>query len=134
MPSYTHYSWTLIPHMSVRPESIHLHKNSLLVLHLPLWASTRCQIRNSQSSVAGAGLSLGENHFPIDPSPGKSCSQACHLASSTKGLTTRLFHKLPLQFSQGEDNNNNNRNSVNSRVTTTTGIWVWTSKNGNRPH
>jgi hypothetical protein len=86
MPSYAHYSRTLIPHMSVPPGSIHLHKHSPSVLHLPLWASTTGQIRKSQSSVAGAGLSLGENHFPIDPSPGKEL---------LTGLTACLFNHGP---------------------------------------
>jgi hypothetical protein len=49
MPSYAHYSQTLIPHMPVPPGSIHLHKHSPSVLHLPLWVSTTGQIRKSQS-------------------------------------------------------------------------------------
>jgi hypothetical protein len=49
MPSYAHYSQTLIPHMPVPPGSIHLHKHSPSVLHLPLWVSATGQIRKSQS-------------------------------------------------------------------------------------
>jgi hypothetical protein len=49
MPSYAHYSRTLIPHMPVPPGSIHLHKHSPSVLHLPLWVSATGQIRKSQS-------------------------------------------------------------------------------------
>jgi hypothetical protein len=49
MPSYAHYSQTLIPHMHVLPRSIHLHKNIPSVLHLPLWVSTTGRIRKSQS-------------------------------------------------------------------------------------
>jgi hypothetical protein len=30
------------------------------------WVSTTGWIRNSQSSIAGVGLSLGENHFPTN--------------------------------------------------------------------
>jgi hypothetical protein len=52
--------------MLVPPGSIHLHKHSSLVLHLPLWVSEIGQIKNSQSSVAGARISLGENHFPAN--------------------------------------------------------------------
>jgi hypothetical protein len=49
MPSYAHYSWTLIPHMHVLFGSIHLHKHSPSVLHLPLWVSAIGRIRKSQS-------------------------------------------------------------------------------------
>jgi hypothetical protein len=49
MPSYAHYSQTLIPHMPVPPGSIHLHKHSPSVLHLPLWVSATGRIRKSQS-------------------------------------------------------------------------------------
>ena len=34
-PSYAHYSQNIIPHMLVPPRSIHLHKHSPSVLHLP---------------------------------------------------------------------------------------------------
>jgi hypothetical protein len=49
MPSYAHYSQTLILDMPVPLESIHLHKHSPSVLHLPLWVSATGQIGKSQS-------------------------------------------------------------------------------------
>jgi hypothetical protein len=70
--------------MPVPPRSIHLHKHSPSVLHLPLWASTTGQIRKSQSSEAGAGLSLGENHFPAD---------SLTWREFLTGLTTCLFYQ-----------------------------------------
>jgi hypothetical protein len=48
MPSYAHYSQTLIPHMLVPPGSIHLHKHIPSVLHLPLWVSATGWIRMSK--------------------------------------------------------------------------------------
>jgi hypothetical protein len=78
------------------------------LLHLPLWVSVTSRIKNSQSSVAGAGLSLGENHFPTD---------SLTWREMLTGLTTYLFYHGPdnlllqpvsSQFPQGEDNNNNN--------------------------
>jgi hypothetical protein len=63
-PSYAHYLWTLIPHMHVPPESIHLQKNIPSMLHLPLWVLAIGRINNYQRSIASVGLSLGENHFP----------------------------------------------------------------------
>jgi hypothetical protein len=102
------------------------------LLHLPLRVSATGHIRNSQSSVASDGLSLGENHFP---------SNSITWREMLTGLKTFLFYHGPdkplllrvsTQFLQGEDNNNNN--FVNSWVTTATGIWVWTSKNDNNPH
>jgi hypothetical protein len=94
--------------MPVPPGSIHLHKHSPSVLHLPLWVSATGQIRKSQSSVAGAGLSLGENHFPTD---------SLSWRELLTGLTTCLFYNGPdnpvlqpasTQILQSEDNNNNN--------------------------
>jgi hypothetical protein len=49
MPSYAHYFQTLIPHMPIPPESIHIHKHSPSVLHLPLWVSATGWIRKSQN-------------------------------------------------------------------------------------
>jgi hypothetical protein len=72
--------------MPVPPRSIHLHKHSPSVLHLPLWVSATGQIRNSQSSVAGVGLSLGENHFPTD---------SLTWREFLTGLTTCLFYHGP---------------------------------------
>jgi hypothetical protein len=72
--------------MPVPPRSIHLHKHSPSVLHLPLWVSATGQIRNSQSSIAGAGLSLGENHFPAD---------SLTWRELLIGLTTCLFYHGP---------------------------------------
>jgi hypothetical protein len=89
MPSYAHYSWTLIPHMHVLPRSIHLHKHSPSVLHLPLWVSTTGLIRKSQSSIAGVGLSLGENHFPVD---------SLTWRELLTGLTTCLFNQFQPNF------------------------------------
>jgi hypothetical protein len=98
--------------MPVPPGSIHLHKHSPSVLHLPLWVSATGQIRNSQSSVAGVGLSLGENHFPTD---------SLTWRELLTGLTTCLFYHNPdnperecstssahssTQLQPGEDNNN----------------------------
>jgi hypothetical protein len=94
--------------MPVPPESIHLHKHSPSVLHLPLWVSATGQIRNSQSSVAGVGLSLGENHFPTD---------SLTWRELLTGLTTCLFNHGPdnpvlqpvsTQFQHSEDSNNIN--------------------------
>ena len=84
--SYAHYSQTLIPHMHVPPGSIHLHKHSPSVLHLPLWVSATGQIRKSQSFVAGTGLSLGENHFPTN---------SLTWRELITGLTTFFFYHGP---------------------------------------
>jgi hypothetical protein len=63
------------------------------------------QIRNYQSSVAGVGLSLRENHFPTN---------SLTWREFLIGLTTCLFNHGPdnpllqptsNQFQQGEDNN-----------------------------
>jgi hypothetical protein len=71
----------------------------------PFRVSTTGQIRNSQSSVAGVGLSLGENHFPTN---------SLTWRELLTGLTTCLFNHGPdnpllqpasTQFHQGEDNN-----------------------------
>jgi hypothetical protein len=72
--------------MPVPPGSIHLHKHSPSVLHLPLWALATGRIRNSQSSVAGAGLTLGENHFP---------TSSLTWREMLTGLTTCLFYHGP---------------------------------------
>jgi hypothetical protein len=69
--------------MYVPPRSIHLHKNNPSMLHLPLWASTIGHIGNSQSFEAGAGLSMGENHFPTD---------SLTWREFLTGLKTRLFY------------------------------------------
>jgi hypothetical protein len=102
--------------MHVPPGSIQLHKHSPSMLHLPLWALTIGHIRNYQSSIVGAGLALGENHF---------------LASShtyremLTGLTTCLFY-------HGPDNPILQPvfNSFPTRVTFTT-VYGHRSKNGN---
>jgi hypothetical protein len=78
------------------------------MLHLPLWASTIGQIRNSQSFVAGAGLTLGENHFP---------TSSLTWREMLTGLTTCLFY-------HGPDNPGSSTslqlNSCKFRMTTTT--------------
>jgi hypothetical protein len=76
--------------MLVLPGSIHLHNHSPSVLHLPLWVSATGRIRKSQSFVAGAGLSLGENHFPAN---------SLTWRELLTGLTT-YFLKLDFQHSR----------------------------------
>ena len=47
------------------PRNMHLHCSTVhRLLHFSFRVSATGWIRNSQSSIAGAGLSLGENHFP----------------------------------------------------------------------
>jgi hypothetical protein len=90
--------------MLVPPGSIHLHKNSPSVLHLPLWVSTTGRSGILRASVAGVGLSLGENHFPVD---------SLTWREFLIGLKTCLFYHGPgnpvlqptsAQFPQSEDN------------------------------
>jgi hypothetical protein len=78
------------------------------LLHLPLWVSAIGRIRNSQSSIVGAGLSLGENHFPTDSLTWRELLTGLKPASSTTGLATHFFNQFSTQFPQGKDNNNNN--------------------------
>ena len=75
MLSYAHYYQTLIPHMLVPPESIHLHTHSPSVLTSPLGLSNRPNQEVSEP-VAGAGHSLEENTSQQTLSPRKSFSQA----------------------------------------------------------
>jgi hypothetical protein len=67
------------------------------------------RIRNSQSYVAGVGLSLGENHYPTN-------SLTCR--ELLTGVTTCLFNHGPdnpllqpvsTQFLQGKDNSDSNK-------------------------
>jgi hypothetical protein len=95
---------SFIPHMSVPPGSIHLHKHSPLVLHLPLWVSTTGRIKNSQSFVAGVGLFLGENYFPAD---------SLTWRELLTGMTICLFY-------HGLDNPILQLNSHKFKITTTT--------------
>jgi hypothetical protein len=94
--------------MLVPPGSIHLHKHSPSVLHLPLWVSAIGQIRNSQSSVAGAGLSLGENHFPADSLTWREMLTGLTTCLFNHGPDNPLLQPLSTQFHKVQDNNNNN--------------------------
>jgi hypothetical protein len=108
-PSYAHYSRTLIPHMPVPPGSIHLHCHTVhRLLHLPLRVSATGQIRNSQSSVAGAGLSLGENHFPTNSLSWRELLTGLTTCLFNHGPDNPLLQPVSTQFPQGKDNNNNN--------------------------
>jgi hypothetical protein len=78
------------------------------VLHLPLWASAIGQIRNSQSSEAGVGLSLGENHFPADSLTWRELLTGLTTCLFNHGPDNPLLQPVSAQFPQGEDNNNNN--------------------------
>jgi hypothetical protein len=88
------------------PGNMHLHCSTVhRLLHFPFQGLDNRQIRNSQSSVAGVGLSLGENHFPTN---------SLTWREFLTGLTTCLFNHGPdnpllqptsTQFQQGEDNN-----------------------------
>jgi hypothetical protein len=105
-PSYVHYSWTLIPHMHVPPRSIHLHKHSPSVHHLPLWVSATGRIMNSQSSVACVGLSLGENHFSVDSLTWRELLTGLTTCLFNHGPDNPLLQPVSAQFPQGEYNNN----------------------------
>jgi hypothetical protein len=94
--------------MPVPPGSIHLHKHSPSVLHLPLWVSATGRIKNSQSSVAGVGLSLGENHFPTDSLTWRELLTGLTTCLFNHGPDNPLLQPVSAQFQQGEDNNNNN--------------------------
>jgi hypothetical protein len=75
----------------------------------PLKVSATGRIRTSHSSVAGVGLSLGENHF---------LANSLTWIEMLIGLTTCLFNHGPNnpliqpllnQFQQGMGDNNNNK-------------------------
>ena len=93
--------------MLVPPRSIHLHYHIVhWLLHHPLKVSPTSWIKNSQSFVAGVGLSLRENHFP---------SNSLTWREMLIGLTTCLFnHGLATHFF-----NQFQLNSCKVRTTTT---------------
>jgi hypothetical protein len=64
------------------------------------------RIRNSQSSVAGVGLSLGENHFPTDSLTWRELLTGLTTCLFNHGPDNPLLQPVSAQFPQGEDNNN----------------------------
>jgi hypothetical protein len=92
------------------PGNMHLHCSTVhRLLHFPF------QIRNSQSSVAGAGLSLGENHFPTNSPRAYLCpllidSHSPH-ACSTLGICT---FTVPQSIDCSKGLRNSDQNSQSS--------------------
>jgi hypothetical protein len=79
----------------------------------------QARIRNSQSSVAGAGLSLGENHFPTNSLTWRELLTGLTTCLFNHGPETRFFNHFRLSSSK-------------VRVTTTTtGKTVMNTQNGN---
>jgi hypothetical protein len=74
----------------------------------PLRVSTTGQIRNSQSSVAGAGLSLGENHFPTNSLTWRELLTGLTTCLFNHGPDNPLLQPVSTQFPQGKDNSNIN--------------------------
>jgi hypothetical protein len=68
------------------PPGVYTFKTQSISASPPLWTSTTGWIKNSQSSVAGVGLSLGENHSPIN---------SLTRRELLTGLTTCLFYHGP---------------------------------------
>jgi hypothetical protein len=115
--------------MHVPPGSIHLHKHSPSVASPPSLGLGNRPDQNSQSSVAGAGLSLGENHFPTNSLTWRELLTGLttclfnhnHLSHLERvlhtGLTTCFFNSIPAQGGQQQrfnthshrDDNNINR-------------------------
>jgi hypothetical protein len=71
----------------------------------PFRVSTTRWIRNSQSFVAGVGLSLGENHFPKKSLTWRELLTGLTTCLFNHGPDNPLLQPLPLSFQQGEDNN-----------------------------
>jgi hypothetical protein len=67
-------------------------------------------IRNSQSSIVGAGLSLGENHFPTKYLTWREMLTGLTICLFYHGLDNPLLQPVSTQILQGGDNNNNNKN------------------------
>jgi hypothetical protein len=61
--------------------------------------------QNSQSSVAGAGLSLGENHFPTNSLTWRELLTGLTTCLFNHGPDNPLLQPVSTQFPQGEDNN-----------------------------
>jgi hypothetical protein len=119
--------------MHVPPGSIHLHKNSPSVLHLPLWVSATGQIRNSQSFVAGVGLSLGENHFPTDSLTWREMLTGLTTCLFNHGPDNLLLQPVSTQFPQGEDNNNTGQfhsGKIEGNNPKTVQVWTRLCKGG----
>jgi hypothetical protein len=74
-----------------------------------LRVSTTGRIRNSQSSVAGVGLSLGENHFPTNSLTWRELLTGLTTCLFNHGPDNPLLQPLSTQFQQGTGDNNNNR-------------------------
>jgi hypothetical protein len=106
--------------MPVPPRNIHLHCHTIdRLLHLPLRVSATGRIMNSQSSVVGAGISLGENHFQANSLTWREfprCPTTClfnhnHLPHLERvlhtGLTTFFFNSILTQGGQQQGSTRN---------------------------
>jgi hypothetical protein len=81
--------------------NMHLHCSTIhRLLHFPFRVSTTGQIRNSQSSVAGAGLSLGENHFPTNSLTWRELLTGLTTCLFNHGSENPLFQPASTKFQQ----------------------------------